>query len=747
MQYTLPPSTEHSRFRHRRLRVEQLEGRRLLAAQPISEREHSAADVAHAPRTTGDAVMEQNLVQFAKDLASAGVVLYSAAWCPACTLQAELFEDGANELPFVEMTNPDRSISQAGIDQAITAYPTWEFPDGSRAIGIQPLAELSRRSGVPIPTAGGPVFETIGDQTVSIGSPLHVPIDAYDPDGGPLTVTISVADPDLLDAQVIAGNRSIRIDLETYGDLVFELFEQRAPVASGRIIELAESGFYDGIDFHRVVDDFVIQAGDPTGIGNGGSTLADFDDDYHPELQHNRTGVLSFAKASDDTNNSQFFVTEGPLRFLDFNYSVFGQLVEGEAVREAISEHAVNPTDRPTSDITIETVEVFTDDENSVVMLKPTGNATGRTNVTVTVTNQLGATFSVTFAVQVSQDNHNSQPFLNPIAVAESYPNNQAATLQITSTDIEGDAVNYSAEVIGGSRNATATINDDGRLTVMPRHGYSGTVDIVVMVRPGSGVLGNSRDDRDSQRITLNFEQAFQPSTPINFITIDPTDRLHTIPASNQYTAVIFRAVEDTLLSLHPIGTVSLDETVAVLNGEHFAIGRHDEGVTTASLRAGGLYAILFDPQRIDRLFSFQSTNGPQFFSTETLTNLFQPTDANADGQTTPRDVLAIVNAIARRQSAEGEPGRSETPFLDTNGDGRITPRDALYVLNDLARQQTAVIPTEPPVLVRNRSMELIDCVITDYLTDDDDDDVLEPLHATVSASQRWLTVDAKSQL
>ncbi|QDV88297.1 Putative peptidyl-prolyl cis-trans isomerase [Stieleria magnilauensis] len=768
------------------MRVEPLEGRRLLAAQTFTETDQPAGEVAATIQSSSDQLAPYNLVQFAKDLKAAGVVLYGAAWCPTCTQQAELFEDGAKELPFVEVTRPDRSISPLAIEKNITVFPTWEFPDGSRVIGIRSLDEISSRSGVPIPRGGSPQFEFIGDQTVSIGSPLHVPIDAYDPYGGPLTVTVSVDDPDLLEAQVVAGNRSIRIDLETYGDLVFELFEQRAPVASGRMIELAQSGFYDGIDFHRVIDNFVIQGGDPTGTGTGGSTLDDFDDDYHAELQYNRSGVLGFAKSGDDTNNSQFFITETPTRFLDFNYSIFGQLVEGEAVREAISGHAVNHSNRPTSDITIETIEVFNDLENSIVMLKPTGDATGRTHVTVTVANSFGATSSETFAVEVQQDNHNSQPFLNAIAVAESYPNDQAATIQITSTDIEGDAVAYSAEIIGGLDNAIATIDEAGQLVVMPRHGFSGTVDVVVTVRPGSSVHENSLNDRDRQRITLNFAEAFEPSTPINYITVDSIHRLHTIPTSNQYTAIIFRAVEDTTLSIHPVGTVSVDETIVVLDGEQLVISRQDEGVTSAALRAGGLYAILFDPQPVDRLFSFQSSRGSQSVSTEMLTNLFEPTDANADGQTTPRDVLAIINGIALRQSAEGEPIPTSTQFLDANGDGRITPLDALYVVNYLARQQPGegegmtidqplpasltpasllpqpstvtqspwTIRDEHPVVfgsvsqfpVRNDSAEMIDRVLSDRL-DEDDDDIHKSSAASFSTPPRRQTVDTQGEL
>jgi cyclophilin family peptidyl-prolyl cis-trans isomerase len=81
----------------------------------------------------------------------------------------------------------------------------------------------------------------------------------------------------------------------------------------------------------------VIQGGDPTGTGSGGSPLGDFDDQFHVDLQHNRTGILSMAKSFDDTNDSQFFITEGAQRHLDFNHSIFGILVEGESVRQSIS--------------------------------------------------------------------------------------------------------------------------------------------------------------------------------------------------------------------------------------------------------------------------------------------------------------------------------------------------------------------------------------------------------------------------
>ncbi|QDT04205.1 Putative bifunctional phosphatase/peptidyl-prolyl cis-trans isomerase [Rubripirellula lacrimiformis] len=457
--------------------------------------------------TTAEGESAPDLVQFAKDLADAGVVFYGAGWCPACTSQKQLFGDGQHSLPFVEVTNPDRSLNATGTAEGISEFPTWDFPSGTRLVGVQSLATLSQTANVPIPQSDTPSFQPIGNLTVQTGSPMHIPIDAYDPGDGPLTVTVSVADPTLLEASVLSGNRSIRIDLQGYGDMVFELFEQRAPTASGRVADLAESGFYDGIIFHRVVDDFVIQAGDPTGTGTSGSTLGNFDDEFHPELQHNREGVLSFAKSADDTNNSQFFITETPTRFLDFNHSIFGQLVEGFDVREAISETAVNNSsqNKPINDVIIDTIDVFNDTENSVVMLKPIGNKTGTTTVTFTVTDADGNTFSQTSTVTVTADSENSQPFLNKITSPITGTAGQPVTLQLSSVDVEGDSVFYTARSASSTANGTVSVDSStGLVTVTPASGFTGT--ILVDVGVSDTAISSSQTADDNQRLTFTIE-------------------------------------------------------------------------------------------------------------------------------------------------------------------------------------------------------------------------------------------------
>jgi large repetitive protein len=253
---------------------------------------------------------ENDLVAFAEALTAAGVKFFGADWCPFCTDQKELFQDGARYLNVIEVTNPDRTLNDIGVAEGITTFPTWHFPDGSRVTGVLSLTEISGRAGVPIPTGVAPSFFPLEDVTLSAGSPIFLPIDAYDPNGGPLTITAVSTNPSVVSTAVPQGNPSLRITVRNYGDMVFELFEDKVPRPTGRIIELVESGFYDAdtqenpIIFHRVIEDFVLQAGDPTRTGAGGSTLGNFDDQFHVDLQHNQAGVLSFAKAGDDTNDS-----------------------------------------------------------------------------------------------------------------------------------------------------------------------------------------------------------------------------------------------------------------------------------------------------------------------------------------------------------------------------------------------------------------------------------------------------------
>ena len=289
-------------------------------------------------------------------------------------------------------------------------------------------------------TDPGVELSEIADQTVQAGSPLHIPLNGLDPAGGQLTFTVESSDP-LVSAEVLSGNRSLRMQVDDFGTMTFELFESRAPRATDRMIELAESDHFTDTIFHRVIDNFVIQGGDPTGTGSGGSTLGDFDDQFHVDLQHNRTGLLSMAKTTDDTNDSQFFITEGPTRHLDFNHSIFGLLTEGEGVRAAISDVAVGAGNLPVTPVVLHEVEIFDDLENGVLMLSAAEGATGVSTITVTVSDTLGNQVTRSFDATVVVDtdpNSNGNPFLDDIADVRMEADS-VATFQLTAHDSDGD--------------------------------------------------------------------------------------------------------------------------------------------------------------------------------------------------------------------------------------------------------------------------------------------------------------------
>ncbi|MBH05529.1 MAG: hypothetical protein CMJ20_04330, partial [Phycisphaeraceae bacterium] len=338
--------------------------------------------------------------------------------------------------------------------------------------GLEPLEPrilLSANPGIAIPqdtTSLGMEAQTISlnpldDISLLSGSPYHLPLNGSDANGEPLTFTAQ-SNNETVNTTILTGNRSLRINVESYGSMIFELYEGRASRATEHIIELVESGFYNNIIFHRVINGFMIQGGDPTGTGQGGSELGTFDDHFHVELQHNRVGVLSMAKSADDTNDSQFFITEVPTRYLDFNHSIFGQLVEGDDVREAISNAQTDNQDRPTTPIVISSAEIFIDDSNGILMLSAPEGTTTSAQINVTTTNISGDQTTQSFIVDVTPDTHNAAPFLADIE-AFSVPAGGTASFQLSILDAEADPAFYlDQDTLNSNGLAVPTIAPDG---------------------------------------------------------------------------------------------------------------------------------------------------------------------------------------------------------------------------------------------------------------------------------------------
>ncbi|WP_281697349.1 peptidylprolyl isomerase [Acidaminococcus massiliensis] len=141
------------------------------------------------------------------------------------------------------------------------------------------------------------------------------------------------------------------------GDFTAELFEDKAPKTAGNFLELVEKGFYDGIIFHRVIDDFMIQGGDPTGTGMGGPGYT-IDDEFGPGLAHSSEGILSMANAGPNTGGSQFFITLVPTPWLDGHHAIFGKITEGMDVVHKIGSTPTDFADRPLEDVVMEKVEI-----------------------------------------------------------------------------------------------------------------------------------------------------------------------------------------------------------------------------------------------------------------------------------------------------------------------------------------------------------------------------------------------------
>jgi peptidyl-prolyl cis-trans isomerase A (cyclophilin A) len=148
----------------------------------------------------------------------------------------------------------------------------------------------------------------------------------------------------------------------TEGKFKVKLFVDEAPKTVENFVSLAEGAktgtpFYNGLIFHRVIPNFMVQGGCPEGTGRGGPGYK-FSDEFHPDLRHSKPGILSMANAGPNTNGSQFFITVAETSWLDNKHSVFGEVVEGYDVVEKISKLPRNAQDRPNNDVKVNSVQI-----------------------------------------------------------------------------------------------------------------------------------------------------------------------------------------------------------------------------------------------------------------------------------------------------------------------------------------------------------------------------------------------------
>lgn len=344
-----------------------------------------------------------------------------------------------------------------------------------------------------------PVIEPIGSVVVPGGKSLFVPIRGSDADGDPISYVAS-SNVEGVQVDVRAGNPSLRMTVESFGVLEFQLLDDLASNTVERISGLVNQGFYDGLTFHRVIPDFVIQGGDPAGNGTGGPGFQ-FDDEFNPLALFTGNGQLAMANSGKDTNGSQFFVTLGPQRSLDFNHTIFGQLVRGFDVAEAIANVPRGANDRPITPVVISDAEVVTNSSDAVLLVRA-GPGSGPATITLTASDGTGESSVESFQVNVTADTSNSPPILGPIG-------NQATiagtplNFSLSSTDLEGDPVEYQAILQSNADRGTASVVGN-QVTITPLGDFTGSFSVLVGVKQaGATSRGSTANPFDTQVITV----------------------------------------------------------------------------------------------------------------------------------------------------------------------------------------------------------------------------------------------------
>jgi|GEM_PF-3028064 len=393
--------------------------------------------------------------------------------------------------------------------------------EAARRCRFEPLEARQLLSVSPSVTLIGPGDSQSGAMAIPFDVPVHYGIDGWfsDESSGEIDFSVVVKNGDStintdITATILSGNRSLKITVEDVdGDLIdevmiLELFEGRVSETTARFIEMVESGFYDegvgGTDmtFHRIIEDFMIQGGDPLGTGSGGSGPDgaegdQIDDEYHSDTRFIGQGVLGSAKSFDDTNDTQFFITDTDTRHLDFQHTIFGQLTDGAGIQDKISALPTLTTGTgtatdttPATPIVIKSMEIIDDTENGTLFISiPSGTVlTGGETVTITAaTPGVQASESV-FGIVADDDTWNALPYIpfnsigaevsagDAIVVVE----DGSTQFTIPGDDVNGDPVYYAAwdaHTLDTGEDSEFNITYDpltGLATVSPLSGIEG---------------------------------------------------------------------------------------------------------------------------------------------------------------------------------------------------------------------------------------------------------------------------------
>ena len=351
--------------------------------------------------------------------------------------------------------------------------------------------------------------------SVGIGAPVLVAFD--DPTATAGTTFVAHSTNADVTATVLHTSEVLKMQVHTVnadgstgtsGEMDFLLLDDYAPNNIAHITSLVNSGFYNGVTFHRIIQDFMIQGGDPTGTGSGGSGTngadgAVQDDEFNVDVRYTSSGLLALANRGDDTNDCQFFITAVPYRDGDYQYTIIGKLVAGDDIRQAIASVPVeangwNEVSKPINAPIVDSVSIVPNTEYGLVMLKAGSAATpGETadvavvasdGSSVSLTDSDGTTGHTSLDVALAADTPSTQD--RPAFVERTMPDvhttmNQSVTFPIPVD--EGDAgvpVAYGAAVVSDTDRLTCDAASDGSptATATPSGDLVGVYDLIVGV-------------------------------------------------------------------------------------------------------------------------------------------------------------------------------------------------------------------------------------------------------------------------
>jgi cyclophilin family peptidyl-prolyl cis-trans isomerase len=393
--------------------------------------------------------------------------------------------------------------------------------------------------------SAAPVIDPIANANIPAARSLILPVTATSPNGLPLTFAVSSSTDGIL-VEIETNNpfwklsvvqaaspkapgaystpfRGGTVTVTNMGDMTFMLFRAWTPHTVDVIQGLTDAGFYtSNTIFHRVVSGSIIQGGDPNTNGTGGPVFR-FDDEYYPKALFTGNGQLAMANSGKDTDGSQFFVTIGPQRSLDFSYTLFGQLLRGFNVLTNIEHVAANGASRPRADVIITRASLVPDTSDTVLTLTGTNLVGVSGTISVIADDGAGGRTTNTFTATTVTNTVNDPPFIYPVTLTNLVgPLNVPLTNTITQLDLDGDTNSWFARRLDqNSTNSFFSVtNVQMQLVVVPDTNFAGatSIGVAIAVSPNGPDYGSY----DSQTYTFAFGDTPIAALGTNFVALSP---------------------------------------------------------------------------------------------------------------------------------------------------------------------------------------------------------------------------------